>query len=529
MLMAKLPDMVKGLLQPAAYPEKTTKVRLEQTQMSFVFLTDDYAYKTKKPVNLGYLDYTTLEKRLHFCNKEIELNRRLCADAYMEVVGISRGKDGFVIGGEGETVEYAVKMRRLPANRMMDTLLEENGVSDDMIDRLAQKIASFHRQAQTNQEISAFGGIETIIQNTEENFSQTDKYIGRTISESQLKHIIDYTRSFITDNKPLFAERVKAGHIRDCHGDLHTAHICFEDGICIYDCIEFNDRFRYGDTAAEVAFLAMDLDHHGRADLSRSFVNRYISYSGDDGLKKLLPFYKCYRAYIRGKVACFKLDDPYISPEERKQTRDVATGYFDLACAYIKSKPGLFITVGLTGSGKSTLAQALAKRMGAVVISSDITRKKLAAIPQTEHRFDEFNSGIYSPEFSRRTYDTMFAEAEEILKDGGPVILDASFIKAAERQKAANIAEKAGAQFFTLECNLDEDLARRRLAQRFEKEESISDGRWEIYQLQQKLLDSVTEIQLRKRVIIDTSQPVAETVKYALDRINEGDDDNDNQ
>jgi len=513
--MAKLPVMVNGLLQPTAYPEPTTRVRLEQTQMSFVFLTDGYAYKVKKPVDLGYLDYTTLEKRLHFCNKELELNRRLCANAYLGVVKITRRNNSFVIGGEGGAIEYAVKMRRLPAEHMMDSLLEKNGVTDDMIDSLAERIAVFHRQADTNKEISAFGDIETIIQNTEENFSQTDRYIGKTISRWQLERIMEYTRRFIAQNKPLFEERVREGHIRDCHGDLHTAHICFEDGICIYDCIEFNDRFRYGDVAAEVAFLAMDLDHHGHADLSRSFVNKYIGFSGDEGLKKLLPFYKCYRAYIRGKVACFKLDDPYIRPEERRQTRETAAGYFDLACAYIKSKPSLFITVGLVGSGKSTLAQALAKRMGMTVISSDVTRKRLASVPRSEHRFEEFDSGIYSPDFSRRTYDTMF-----ILDDGGSVVLDASFIKATERQKAAEIAAEAGAQFFTLECNLDEELTRQRLDHRLE-EESVSDGRWEIYQLQQRLLDSVCEIPLQKRVIIDTSQPVAEIVRYVLDRINE--------
>ena len=524
--MAKLPAMVRGLLRPAAYPEPTTRVSLEQTQMSFVFLTDGYAYKVKKPVDLGYLDYTTLEKRLHFCHKEMELNRRLCADAYLDVVKITHRNNSFAIGGEGEAIEYAVRMRRLPQKRMMDALLEKNGVTDEMVSRLAEKIATFHRQADTNKEISAFGGIETIIQNTEENFSQTDKYIGRTISRWQLERIMEYTRRFIAQNKPLFAGRVKEGRIRDCHGDLHTAHICFEDGICVYDCIEFNDRFRYGDVAAEVAFLAMDLDHHGRADLSRIFVDKYIGFSRDEGLKKLLPFYKCYRAYIRGKVACFKLDDPYIHPDERRQTQQTAAGYFDLACAYVKSKPSLFITVGLVGSGKSTLAQALAKRMGLAVISSDVTRKRLAAIPRTEHRFEEFDSGIYSPEFSRKTYDTMFAQAREILSDGGSVVLEASFIKAEERQKASDIAAETGAQFFTLECNLDKELTRQRLSRRLE-EETASDGRWEIYQLQQKLLDSVSEIPFQKRVIIDTSQPIAEIVSYVLDRINQGEDDND--
>ncbi len=334
--MVKLPDMVQALLEPKAYPEPTKKIKLEQTQMSFVFVTDNYAYKVKTPVNLGYLDYTTLEKRRYYCHKEVELNRRLCPDAYLAVVAITRQPDGFSIGGPGEVIDYAVKMRRLPRELIMDALLEKNSLSAEMISRLAEKIEAFHRQAETNREISAFGRVGIIKQNTEENFSQTEKYCGRTISSRQYQQIKNYTRGFIRQNTSMFKKRVKEGYIRDCHGDLHTAHICFENGICIYDCIEFNDRFRYGDAASEVAFLTMDLDHHGRADLSHSFVDNYIDFSHDEELKKLLNFYKCYRAYVRGKVASFKLDDPYITKEEKSGVLAIAKSYFELAESYIE-------------------------------------------------------------------------------------------------------------------------------------------------------------------------------------------------
>ncbi|MBI4267259.1 MAG: hypothetical protein HY662_00560, partial [Chloroflexi bacterium] len=238
--------------------------------------------------------------------------------------------------GQGEALEYAVKMRHLPQSAMLNVLLAKNQVSPDMIGRVAQKLAEFHEKAETSPAINIFGSIETITTNTEENFDQTIKYIGRTISEPTYRHIRDYTRKFIEDNASLFAQRVAGGKIRDCHGDLHAAHICFEDGICIYDCIEFNDRFRYGDVASEVAFLAMDLDQYGRADLSRRFVDAHVSFSGDGELLKLLNFYKCYRAYVRGKVEGFKLNDPNISAEEKAKILAMAKRYFELAESYIK-------------------------------------------------------------------------------------------------------------------------------------------------------------------------------------------------
>ena len=513
--------MVQALLVPGIYPEPTRMVELEQTQMSFVFLADNYAYKVKKPVNLGYLDYTTLEKRRFYCHKEVELNRRLCPDAYLEVVAITRQQDKFFIGGTGKVIDHAVKMRRLPQGLMMDALLRKNKISAEMIIRLAETIVVFHQQAETNQEISVFGQPSLISRNAEENFSQTDKYIGRTISSHQYHQIADYTRSFIKNNLPLFENRVKEGRIKDCHGDLHTAHICFENGICVYDCIEFNDRFRYGDVASEVAFLAMDLDHHGRADLSHSFVNKYIEYSHDEELKKLLNFYKCYRAYVRGKVACFKLDDPYISQEERRQTPKIASSYFDLAQSYVNSAPSLFITTGLVGSGKSALAQALAKRLGLVAISSDVTRKRLASIPETEHHFEEFDTGIYSPEFSRTTYDAMLTEAKNLLGEGISVIIDASFIKAEERLKAKRLAEEMKTRFFVLECTLDEELTRQRLSQRLEKG-SVSDGRWEIFSKQKEKFEPVVELPAQNRVIIDSSRSIDKIVRQVIDIIDRG-------
>jgi aminoglycoside phosphotransferase family enzyme/predicted kinase len=513
-----LPELVQALLEPKAYPEKPGKIELVQTQMSFVFLTREFVYKVKKAVDLGYLDYTTLDKRRFYCQKEVELNRRLCPEAYLGVVPITQDGGAFLIGGRGEAIEYAVKMRRLPREKMMDVLLADNKVSAEMLAKVAQRLAEFHQKAETNNEISAFGEVKAITRNTDENFSQTEEYIGRTISKDSYRHIKEYTDSFIQKNVPLFDKRIEEGRIRDCHGDLHAAHICFTDDICIYDCIEFNDRFRYCDIASEMAFLAMDLDHYGRADLSRSLIKAYVAESGDKEMLELLDFYKCYRAYVRGKVEGFKLDDPYIADDEKERTLEVAASYFDLARAYTRAKPMLFITVGLVGTGKSTMAQALAKRLGLVVIASDVTRKQLAGVPLKEHRFEEFDSGIYSAELSRKTYDKILSGASDILSEGGSVILDASFIKAEDRRKAKKLAEEMSADFFIIECTLDEENIKKRLESRL-KEGSISDGRWEIYQPQKQAFDPVKEASAPKHAIIDTSKPVKENIGQILDKV----------
>ncbi|MDD5127167.1 MAG: AAA family ATPase [Dehalococcoidales bacterium] len=516
--MAELPELIQALLNPRSYPTPPDKVELVQTQMSFVLIAGDFVYKIKKPVNLGYLDYTTLEKRRALCQKELELNRRLCPEAYLDVLPIVKQGNNFVPGGKGEAVEYTVKMRRLPREGMMDFLLPQDKVTPEMLAGLAGKLADFHRRAATGAEINRFGSISAIKTNTDENFTQVAPYIGKTITPRQYERIKDYTNRFLEDNAPLFEKRVADGKIRDCHGDLHAAHICFTGGICIYDCIEFNDRFRYCDVASEIAFLAMDLDHYGRADLSASFVNAYIKASGDSDLKTLLGFYKGYRAYVRGKVGCFQFDDTHISAADKPKILANTKSYFDLALAYTRTTPILIITVGLVGTGKSTLAQNLAKRQGMVVVSSDVTRKRLANIPLTERHYDEFAHGLYSAESTRRTYDEMFTQARALLKEGISVILDASFIKSAERRTARDLATEIDADFFIVECVLSETAIKERLAQRRRKS-SISDGRLEILAPQQERFEPVQEVPPEHHSKIDTSLPPEETTGKVIESL----------
>lgn len=516
--MSELPELVLALLKPDAYPEPVTRIELMQTQMSFIFITGDFVYKVKKPVNLGYLDYTTLPQREFFCSKEVELNRRLCPQTYLSVLPVTKYEQKITVNGQGEVIDYAVKMRYLPQQFMMNVLIGQDMVTAEMVERVAAKMADFHNTAATGPDIIKFGLPEAIKINTDENFNQTEKYFGKTISAAKFSRIKQYTVNFLKDQAEFFMQRATGGRVRDCHGDLHAAHVCFTDGICIYDCIEFNDRFRYCDVASEIAFLAMDLDHYGRADLSRIFTEAYVDHSKDSGLAALLNFYKCYRAYVRGKVESFKLDDSYIGDEEKKRVQTVASGYFDLADSYTRVKPLLIITVGLVGTGKSTAARALAKRLGTEVIVSDVTRKKLAGMASKDRYLADYNAGIYTQEFSRRTYDAIFDEAGKLLAKNRSVILDASFIKAEERLKAKEIAAAAGADFYIIECTLAEDEIKKRLSRRLELG-SISDGRWEIYLPQKQRFEAVREVTEDRHIIIDTFTGADNYIAGVVDKL----------
>lgn len=331
------------LLNKNAYPEDVKSVNLIQTHISYIFLTDKYVYKIKKPVNFGFLDFSTLEKRRYYCEQEVKLNNRLSTGIYLGICPVvSDGNLLRIIGNKSESIEkkyevvdWAVKMRKIPQDLIMKEIAKKRALTSDMISRIAKKIAEFHRIAETNEKIARFGEIDTVKTNTDENFEQTKNYIGKTISRSQYNRLRSYTERFYKTKAWLFKKRIEDGFIKDCHGDLHMEHICITDPIIIYDCIEFNERFRYSDTAADIAFLAMDLDYNHYQDMSELLVSKYIEYSGDDDLREILDFYKIYRAYVRGKVISFRLDDPHISEEDKETALNAAKSYFALASSYI--------------------------------------------------------------------------------------------------------------------------------------------------------------------------------------------------
>ncbi len=330
-------NLPSALMEPAAYDEPTNSVQLIQTYISWVFITDRFAYKVKKPVDFGYLNFTTLRRRHHYLHEELVLNRRLCPDIYLEVLPITRGRGRVRLGGRGHPQEYALKMVRLPQEGMMDEVADQGELRQEHVDRIIERLVPFYQQAASGPGINKYGEPAVIAYNHEENFSQTEGLVGEMLSRELFEHIRAFARNFLREHRALFLKRLHEGRIRDGHGDLHMRNICLADGVYIYDCIEFNHRFRYGDVAADIDFLAMDLDFHGFRDLSRYFVERLAKAAGDPELLVMLDFYKCYRAYVRGKVAAFTAQDEELPPESRARARETARAYFALAGEYAEA------------------------------------------------------------------------------------------------------------------------------------------------------------------------------------------------
>ena len=337
-------QLLNDLQSPSAYPEPTKEVRLVQTHISWVFVCDNFVYKLKKPVDFGFLDFTTIQKREVYCHKEVELNSRLAPDVYLGVYPVVY--DGRVYrileeAGEETPVEYAVKMKVLQDSALMKSRFNNGALGNDDIEKIAKTIAEFHSRAERSREIDRFGELDTVKFNTDENFLQTEKYIGSSIIKEQFRALQDWTAEFYENNAEIFPARINAGHVRDCHGDLHMEHVCLTEPIIIFDCIEFNDRFRYSDTANDLAFLMMDLDYHGGAELAQVLYDAYVRFSSEAEneaeFRQVVNFYKVYRAYVRGKVNSFRLDDPNISSSDKEQAAGVAQNYFKLAESYIRS------------------------------------------------------------------------------------------------------------------------------------------------------------------------------------------------
>jgi uncharacterized protein len=509
-----------AMSDPAFYLAPPQQVELIQTHISRVFIAGDEVYKVKKSVDFGFLDFTTLEKRKFYCEEEVRLNRRLAPQVYLGVVEISLDHDGKLVLGKGETVvEYAVHMNKIPADKMLKKLLLHPDFDPSVMTAVARKLVRFHREAETGDRIDETGGIDTVQRNHEENFSQTEPFIGMTLSSFRHNFIRSYARKFLLNNEGLFLKRVRDHKIRDCHGDLHLEHIVVtENDIIIFDCIEFNERFRFGDIAAEVAFLAMDLDFNGYGDLSQQFVQSYIDESADQEIACLIPFYKCYYAYVRGKVTGFRLHDPHISPEDRHTVTAAAAKYFNLALSYAFSfrQPTLILMSGLMGSGKSVTARALSQITRASVIQMDVIRKELFDIHPRERRLDDFGQGIYSEDLTDLVYKKSLASAKEMLEAGKSVIIDASYKREAHRLAAYDMAKSMKADFFVLECVCPDQCARDRLARRIQDKKEASDGRLEIYDAQKDDFDAISEFSPAVHLRLDASGKLEDCVDQSI-------------
>ncbi len=501
----ELPPLVRAMLRPEFYPHRPDKVELVQTHISWVFLAGPRVYKVKKPVDFGFLNFSTLPLRKRACNAEVLLNQRLSHRLYLGTVPIHRQGERFSLSPPGRASEYAVVMRRLPPGCFLSSLLARGRATADQIRRVARHIAVFHAAAAPA--MRRLQRIAVLEQNLRENFLQTLPYLGRTVREKDYLVVWEYNRRFLQERRHLLAKRIADGRIRDGHGDLHTEHICLDSGVQIYDCIEFNPRIRQGDVAADVAFLYMDLLYHGHPVLARVFMEEYLKKTGDWELRLLVPFYACYRAVVREKVESFRITDPSLSPGDRTAAARRAGKYFSLARSLAEgdSRARLFVVGGLPGTGKSTVAKTLAARLGAGYLNSDVVRKEFAGLPPRKGGAAPFGDGIYTAAMTELTYDELLAQAALSLQAGRSMVLDATFSRDKWRRKSAALARRLKAVMVAVECHCPERIVQARMEER-QKRGGVSDAGWDIYRAIRRHYEHPRSGAVR----IDTTRPLEE-------------------
>ncbi len=483
----ELDSLIEALCDPAAYPYSVPAVEVRHTHISVVFLAGPFVYKIKKPVELGFLDFSTLEKRRHFCEEEMRLNSRLAPQVYLGVVPITRHGATLKVEGAGEIVEWAVKMERLPDDATLENRLDRGEVGCDVVEALAAKIASFHAQAEAGPRIAADGALAVVAENARQNFEQSVAHIGAALSRGVFDRLRTLTEEALSRHRAVIDARAKRGVPRDTHGDLRLSHVYLlphrqpPADVVIIDCVEFNERFRFADPVADMAFLVMGFKFHGRPDLARVFADAYFRASGDEEGRLLVRFYTAYRAAVRGKVESLKRTQHEVPEADRASALAKAQGYWLLALGEMERpdrKPCLVLVGGLPGSGKSSLAADLAQRAGFSVIRSDLVRKELAGTALAQPKPNVFASGLYTPEWNERTYAECLRRAEALLFEGRRVVVDASFREEAQRRAFLEAAARWKVPGVFLLCQVEPSVARRRMAQRVN---DASDADWSIY------------------------------------------------
>jgi aminoglycoside phosphotransferase family enzyme/predicted kinase len=514
-----LHELLAALSRPSAYPEAASHIEMCQTHISVVFLTERFAYKLKKPVNFGFLDFGTPEKRRHYCAEEVRLNRRLAPHVYLGVVPVTAAGGEVRFEGEGEIIDWAVKMQRLPADATLERRLQRGALEADTLEALAGRLAAFHAAAASGPHVSAFGRFEVVARNARENFEQAAAQVGTALSPAVYARLRELNEQVLARLRPLIEDRAASGAPRDTHGDLHLDHVYLfparppPEDLVVIDCIEFNERFRYADPMADVAFLVMDLAYHGRRDLAHAFADAYIRAARDDEGRALLPFYTAYRAAVRGKVEGLKRAEREVPAAQRDEALAGARAHWLLALGELEEparRPCLLLVAGLPGSGKSTLARRLEEQAGCTVIRSDVVRKELTVGAGSED--------IYTPQWSDQTYAECLRQAEAVLFEGGRALVDANFREERRRRAFLDAAVRWGVPALFLVCQVEPDVARARLHNR---RGDVSDAGWATYlQLRASWEEPGVPTRRHLRVIRSDGLP-EETLAQALAALRE--------
>ncbi|MEK6209069.1 MAG: AAA family ATPase [Pseudomonadota bacterium] len=470
--------LVEALHDPACYPHPVHPIRIIETHISFVVVTGTFAYKIKKSVDLGFLDFTTLEKRRFYCDEELRLNSRLAPEIYLDVVRICGTPEAPRIGGTGEVIEYAVRMREFPQEALADRVLAHGELTSRQVDALSAGIARFHSDAPRSSEIDGFSTPEAVLAPALQNFAQIRMLPVQAESVPVLEEVEGWTRREHARLREILAERKREGLVRECHGDLHLGNIVFlEDEPRVFDCIEFNPELRWIDVMNEVAFLVMDFQAAGRTDFARRFLNGYLEATGDYAGLRVLRYYCAYRAMVRAKVMLMRAGQHGCTPEDRASATALFSRYLSVAASCAQpSRSFVLITHGFSGSGKTTLSQPLLELSGAIRVRSDVERKRIRGLAAKDRPKSGIAGGLYSADATGSTYSRLLDLARVVVDAGYGVIVDATFLKRGQRDMFRELAAQAGVAFLIVDFAAPEEILRCRIRSRIVQDDDASDA-----------------------------------------------------
>ncbi len=456
------------MLKSEVYDHPVDNIQLIETHISWVILTGKFAYKIKKPVDFGFLNFSTIEKRQRYCEQELRLNSRLAPTMYLDVVAITNTPEKPCISGSGPIFEYAVKMKQFPQSAQLDNMLAAGILKAVHMDALACMAAKFHQSCEKASDKMEYGNKKAVYQPVEENFKQISNHLKTNHYADKLTALEQWSQSELNRLQNEFEQRKAQGFIRECHGDMHLRNLIWlNNKPMAFDCIEFNPELSWIDVISEIAFLVMDLQHRQQQQLANRFLNSYLEVTGDYAGLSVLPFYLCYRALVRAKVNVLRLEQENISADKKTQSLATFKTYLQLATTYSQQKtPSLIIMRGLSASGKSTVSQQLIDTLGSIRIRSDVERKRLFSISTTNLQPAEIDDRLYSAQASLQTYKKLSELATEIICAGYSVIVDAAFLKQKQRETFQDLAKQLTVPYLIIEVTASEKVLRQRIVNR---------------------------------------------------------------
>ena len=492
--------LIAGLDDPFAFGHPVKYIRLIETHISWVILTGNYAYKIKKPVNLGFLDFSTLDKRHFYCLEELRLNRRFAPEIYLELVEIRGSPEAPRLQGDGEVIEYAIKMVEFPQQCLLSSHAAKKDLTPEIIDAIAARVSQVHVESERADASSEFGTGSVAAQWSEENMV----HIANAISTDFLPNSFFQLQRWYRENEGLLTtidERKQEGFVRECHGDLHLGNMALINGrIILFDCIEFNPELRWIDTTSEVAFVAMDLNARGYPAFCWRFLNGYFEASGDYQAIKLLRYYFVYRALVRAKVEALRVDQEARDSSSYAEQIQPSIDYIELAARWSGShRAGLVIMHGLSGSGKSTVAAQLVEALGAIQIRSDVIRKRLFNLDAQESSGSALAQGIYTGDATGQTYDRMREIAATIIDADFTVIADATFLLESQRKALLEMAVSPSCKKIIIHCEVPEAELRKRIVAR---EHDPSEANLEVLEQQLRNQEPISDVEKKHAQLV---------------------------